>query len=252
VIDEALASQNGDASRVYSTGISAGGTLSYRLACDWATKIAAIASVAGADAVPGCKPSRPISVVEVHGTGDNTIPFNGKPGSLSIPDMIAKWRVTDNCSAESTITTTSVLRDEVWSHCAGSTAVELAAVINGDHGWSRSIDTGALIWKFFNAHPLSAAPSAATAKLVSASILYRPTRRVAVRMNLGQTSSVRLTLIRGGRTLSTRTVAQVNAGVSSFTIRVPRSTKRGTLKLRIVVQASGSQVTVTRSLRLLR
>jgi hypothetical protein len=109
-----------------------------------------------------------------------------------------------------------------------------------------------LLWKFLNAHPLAAVPSAATAKLVSASILYKPTRRVAVRMNLGQTSSVRLTLIRGRRTLSTRTIAQANAGVSSFTIGVPRSIKRGTLKLRIVVQASGSQITVTRLLRLLR
>jgi polyhydroxybutyrate depolymerase len=255
VIDEVLVSQNGDRARVYSTGVSSGGTLSYRLACDLPTKIAAIASVAGVDVVLGCQPSRPISVIEIHGTGDSTIPFNGngKPGSTTIPQVIAKWRAADKCSAASTVSTTAALRDEVWSQCAGNTAVDLAAVINAGHGWPRTIDTGALLWKFLNAHPLVAAgPSAATAKLVSASILYKPTRRVAVRMNLGQASSVRLTLTRGSRTLSSRTVPSANAGVSSYTIRVPRSTKRGTLKLRIVVQASGSQVTVTRSLRLLR
>lgn len=254
VIDEVLASQNGNPARVYSTGVSAGGTLSYRLACDLPTKIAAIASVAGEDVVPGCKPSRPISVIEIHGMRDTTIPFNGgKPGYLSMPEVIAKWRAINKCSAASTVSTTAALRDEVWSQCAGNTAVDLAAVTNAGHGWPNSIDTGALLWKFLNTHPLAAAaPSAATAKLVSASILYKPTRRVAVRMNLGQASSVRLRLTRGSRTLSSRTIPSANAGVSSYTIRVPRSTKRGTLKLRIVVQASGSQITVTRSLRLLR
>jgi polyhydroxybutyrate depolymerase len=254
VIDEVLASQNGNPARVYSTGVSAGGTFSYRLACDLPTKIAAIASVAGEDVVPGCKPSRPISVIEIHGTRDTTTPFNGgRPGFLSMPEVIAKWRAIDKCSAASTVTSTATLRDEIWSQCAGNTAVDLAAVINAGHGWPRTIDTGAVLWKFLNAHPLaSTQPAAATAKLISATILYKPTRRVAVRVNLGQASSVRLSLIRAARTVSARTVVHANAGVSSFTIRVPRKTKRGLLKLRVVVQASGSQVTVTRSLRLLR
>ena len=46
VIDQVLASQNGNPSRVYSTGVSAGGTFSYRMACDMPNKIAAIGSIA--------------------------------------------------------------------------------------------------------------------------------------------------------------------------------------------------------------
>jgi poly(3-hydroxybutyrate) depolymerase len=253
VIDQVLQAQNGNTSRVYSTGVSAGGTFSYRMACDMPNKIAAIGSIAGLDVVPACKPARPISVIEIHGLRDTTIPFNGGTGGfLSTPQVIAKWRGIDNCSAASNVTTSGVLREEIWSSCAGNTAVEMATISNAGHGWPTTADTGGVLWRFLNAHPLSAAGagSAATAKLMSTAIRYKPTRRVIVRVNLGQQSTLRLTLSRGSRTLALRRVAQAKAGVSSYTLPIPASTKPGMLKLRIVAQASGSQVTVTRSLRL--
>jgi polyhydroxybutyrate depolymerase len=256
VIDQVLQSQNGNPSRVYSTGVSAGGTFSYRLACDMPNKIAAIGSVSGLDVVPGCKPSRPISVIEIHGLRDTTIPFNpGRPGFLSIPQVIAKWRDIDNCSAASNVTTTGVLREETWSNCAGNTGVEMATISNAGHGWPTTADTGGVLWRFLNAHPLAATGgagggSAATAKIMSTAIKYKPTRRVIVRVNLGQTSSLRLTLSRGTRTLASRSVAQAKAGVSSYTLRVPRTTKPGTVKLKIVAKAGTSQVTATRLLKL--
>jgi hypothetical protein len=252
VIDQVIQSQNGNPLRVYSTGVSAGGTFSYRLACDLPNKIAAIGSIAGLDVVPACKPARPISVIEIHGLRDTTIPFNGgRPGFLSIPEVIAKWRGIDSCAAASNITTSGVLREEIWSKCAGNTAVELATISNAGHGWPTTADTGGVLWKFLNAHPLAAvAAEAATAQLVSAAVRYKPTRRVIVRVKLGQKSALRLTLSRGARTLASRRIAQARAGVSSYTLRIPASTKTGTLKLRIVADASGSQVTVTRSLRL--
>jgi hypothetical protein len=250
-----LASQNGNPSRVYSTGVSAGGTFSYRMACDMPTKIAAIGSIAGLDVVPACKPARPISVIEIHGLRDTTIPFNGGSGGfLSTPQVIAKWRAIDSCSPASDVTTSGVLREETWSHCAGNTAVELATISNAGHGWPTTADTGGVLWRFLNAHPLAAAGggSAPTAKVLSATVKYKPTRRVVVRLNLGQQSSLRLTLSRGSRTLATHALAQAKAGDSSYTLRVPRATKPGTLKLRVVAKASGSQITVTRSLKLKR
>lgn len=255
VIDQVLQSQNGDPARVYSTGVSAGGTFSYRLACDLSNKIAAIGSIAGLDVVPACKPSRPISVIEIHGLRDTTIPFDGGQGKfLSTPQVIAKWRGIDNCSAASNVTTSGVLREEIWSNCSGNTAVEMATISNAGHGWPTTADTGGVLWRFLNAHPLAAAGggSAATAKLMSAMIKYKPTRRVIVRVNLGQTSALRLTLSRGARTLASRTVPQAKAGVSNYTLRVPLTTKPGTLKLKIVATASGSHITVNRTLKLKR
>jgi polyhydroxybutyrate depolymerase len=253
VIDEVLASQNGNPARVYSTGVSAGGTFSYRLACDMPNKIAAIGSVAGLDVVPGCRPARPIAVIEIHGLLDTAIPFNGRnPGSITIPDVIAKWRAIDQCSATSTVTTSGALKEQVWSQCAGTTAVELATVSNAGHGWPMSVDTGGILWRFLNAHPLASAQSATTAKVLRASIAYRPTRHVVLRLDLGQASKLKLSLARGTRKVAARTIAQAKAGAGTYTLAIPRKTKRGTLKLRVVVQASGSQVTLTRKLRLVR
>jgi polyhydroxybutyrate depolymerase len=254
VIDEVLQSQNGNPSRVYSMGVSAGGTFSYRLACDMPNKLAAIGSVSGLDVVPACRPTRPIPVIEIHGLLDPAIPFNGgKPGFLSVPEVIAKWRGIDQCSGASTVTTKGTLKEQIWSNCAGTTAVELATISNGDHGWSTGVDTAGVLWRFLNAHPLAPATSAASAQVVRASIAYKPTRRVVVRMNLGQDSSLRLTLSRGTRTIAKRSVAQAKAGEGTYVVGIPRKTKRGALKLRVLVQApSGSQVTLTRNLRLVK
>ena len=116
-------------------------------------------------------------------------------------------------------------------------------------------DTGGVLWRFLNAHPLASAggSSAATAKLVSAKVAYKPSRRVLVRVDLGQPSSLKLSLSRRSRTLAKRIVAQAKAGVSSYALSVPRATRPGALTLHVIAQAvSGSQVTVTRSLKLKR
>lgn len=253
VIDEVLKSQNGNPSRVYSTGVSAGGTLSYRLACDMPSKIAAIGSIAGIDAVPGCRPARPISVIEIHGLRDTAIPFNGgKAGFLSVPEVITKWRGIDECAADSTVTTSGALKEQTWSKCASTTAVELATVSNAGHGWPSTVDTAGVLWRFLNAHPLASGAASASARVVRATIVYKPSRHVALRLDLGQTSSLRLTLKRGAQTIATRAVAQARTGTTTYELAIPRKTKRGTLKLRVLVRTSGSQVTLTRTLRLLK
>src|SRR6185503_15769527 len=74
---------NVDLRRVYATGLSNGGYMSYRLACDAADIFAAVAAGAGATGIndigggtntdsdfTSCKPSRPVSVLDIHGTDD--------------------------------------------------------------------------------------------------------------------------------------------------------------------------------------
>jgi polyhydroxybutyrate depolymerase len=93
--------------RVLVTGISAGAFMANRLACDRADVVSAVAPVAGTlgTGVP-CAPSRPVAVLETHGTADPVVPFyggtmNGSGGVSDIvaaPAMASRWRDLDGCS----------------------------------------------------------------------------------------------------------------------------------------------------------
>ena len=80
IIDQVSATRNVDPSRVYVMGHSNGGFMSYRMACDAAERIAAIASVAGATwaDTSKCNPSEPVSVLQVHGTADVAVKYDGR------------------------------------------------------------------------------------------------------------------------------------------------------------------------------
>jgi len=254
VIDEVRTAQNIDPARIFMVGTSGGGTLSYRVACDLSDKVAAIASVSGIDVVPGCKPTEPISVMEVHGTADAAIPYNGLPGFLSTPEVIAKWRGIDGCAQQSQVTNVQHAKDEIWSTCQGKTAVELVTVMGGGHGWQRSptFDAGGAVWRFFAAHPQAATTpvAALSGKLLQARIAYKPTRRVLVRISIGQASSIQLTLLRGKRATAKRTIGSAATGVSNLTLRIPRAAKPGTYTLSVIVRAAGSQLALTHKLKL--
>ena len=84
LIDTISASYNIDATRIYSTGMSNGGFMSYKLACE-SNRFAAIASVTGSmtgQMQNNCSPIKPIPVMEIHGTADPTVPYNGQSGML--------------------------------------------------------------------------------------------------------------------------------------------------------------------------
>jgi poly(hydroxyalkanoate) depolymerase family esterase len=78
-----------DPKRIYATGISNGGMMSYRLACELSDKFAAISPVEGAQDIP-CHPTSPVSVIVFHGTTDHLVPFNG--GSTPISNGLGPFR----------------------------------------------------------------------------------------------------------------------------------------------------------------
>ena len=131
--------------RVFVTGMSAGAFMANRLACDRADLVSAVAPVAGTlgTAVP-CAPSRPVSVLQIHGTGDEVVPFAGGPmvgrgGAreiISAPALAERWRQADGCPAPAAAQAAAggVQRTDS-AGCAGGTEVALMQIDGGGHIW---------------------------------------------------------------------------------------------------------------------
>lgn len=154
-----------DRSRIYVTGFSAGGYMAYRLGCDLAARLTAIASVSGSMPDGTCAMARPLSVLEIHGTADNQLPYAGgvAPGlSDHTPSSIAivtAWAQRDQCPAPPHSGGTSAVETMTWNGCAAGTQVALDTVTGGDNSWfspnltggDSSIDATQTVWKFFAA-----------------------------------------------------------------------------------------------------
>jgi polyhydroxybutyrate depolymerase len=138
-----------DTRRVYLVGHSNGAFMSFRMACDHADQITAIATLNGAmwqDAAR-CRPSEPVSVLDIHATADETIAYAG--GSIlnnrypSAATTDADWLGFDHCTTKGAAAApldlvgnlpgaeTSVLR--YIGGCASGSTVEVWTVKNGTH-----------------------------------------------------------------------------------------------------------------------
>lgn len=155
-----------DPTRVYLAGISAGGFMAYRVACDLADRITAIGSVAGSLLPSTCHPSRPVSVIEIHGTADPLVPYSGgavRPSGAAnapipaTPAVLARWAEIDGCRGAPSVEDRPPLTTTRWTECAAGTSVVLETVAGGGHTWfgpgfgvpDGSIDATAVIWRFF-------------------------------------------------------------------------------------------------------
>lgn len=163
-----------DPARVYATGISNGGLLAYRLACD--TDVFAAIGPDSATLLGDCPSPTPISVIHIHGTADRNIPYDGSQGAgfakidgPPVPELIATWRHVDGCAAPTQqvdgVVTTST------ATCPGGRVVELITIAGAGHQWPGSVDKPVIrkvlgldepstalnatdtIWGFFAAHP---------------------------------------------------------------------------------------------------
>lgn len=144
LIDTLVAGYPIDATRVYATGHSNGAILSYRLVCELTDKITAAAFQAGTMEIDQCRPSRPISVLEIHGTSDTNIPIDGGVGDgLSKTDFtsprktIATIATLDGCGSmtESVDEANSAVTHRVWDQCDDGVVVEMTIVDGASHAW---------------------------------------------------------------------------------------------------------------------
>ena len=138
VIAAAVQATCADPARVTVTGVSNGGGMAARMACEAADVVAAAAPVAGGyKSLPGCHPSRPVPMLEIHGAIDHVVPYDGdETGAGSVPAFLKQWRRLDGChgGAQRRAPRRNVVELR-WSNCAQGAAVEHDRIEDADHGW---------------------------------------------------------------------------------------------------------------------
>jgi polyhydroxybutyrate depolymerase len=181
VIDDIQKNYQIDPSRIYATGISNGGFMTQRLACELGDRISAFASVASMMAAPpssACKSSPPVAMLMINSPVDRFVPWQGGTMTrgaggaiLSVAEMTNFWRTKHGCTEKPIVTTvksnapadgTKVI---VADHrtCQSGREVVQVTIAGGGHTWpggsnqpaalvgvtSNQIDATSYIWDFF-------------------------------------------------------------------------------------------------------
>jgi polyhydroxybutyrate depolymerase len=184
LIDHHVATLRIDKRRIYVTGISNGGLMSYRLACKLNGKIAAIAAVTAPlpeKLVGTCTPSAGVSVLIMNGTEDPLVPWEGGDihigrqtfgKVLSTRDTLEFWVERNRCSPSAALVEAwdedkedgTRVRREVYGMCEHNVEVVLYTIEGGGHTWpggyqylpvwligktSRELHANETIWRFF-------------------------------------------------------------------------------------------------------
>lgn len=176
LLDTLMARYNIDAGRIYACGMSNGGYMSYRLACELSNRITAIASVTGlmTDSTAFyCNPLRTMPILQIHGTADMVVNYNGFPTSLGVDETLNLWASKNNCGSETstvnipnTNTTDLCTAEQIdYTSCTGCGQIRFFKIIGGGHTWpggaidlpsngptNRDIEATREIWNFFQMH----------------------------------------------------------------------------------------------------
>jgi len=149
-----------DANRIYAAGYSNGGFFSYFLGCFSSDIFAAVGSVSGTmldDSYQGCSPSHPMGMINLHGTADMVVPYDGgSEGLTSIPNVVQYW--VDFNGAESTpiVTNEGNIEKRLYPASTGAggsgVSIEHYKFVGGGHVWFDNTfqgkDTGRLLWEY--------------------------------------------------------------------------------------------------------
>jgi polyhydroxybutyrate depolymerase len=194
LIDTISATYNINPKRIYSTGMSNGGFMSYSLACS-SNRFAAIASVTGSITLPylkQCKPSKPIPILEIHGTGDAVVAYTGTALFAPIDTVVNFWVKQNGCNPTPVVTNVpnidtldgATATRFVYSDGKKGTTVEHYKIANGAHTWPGAIfnigvtcmdfSASKEVWRFFNQYSLITATEE-TQALLDFSIAPNPT-----------------------------------------------------------------------------
>lgn len=182
MIDTIASDYNINLDRVYACGMSFGGFFSVFLAGQLSNRIAAIASVAGTvlNNVPDSlvSPNRPLAFLEIHGTNDSNVPYNGNQAAKSVQYVLDLFINHNNCDTVPSITPLtdidpndgSAVEHYIYANGDNGTTVEHLKVNGGAHTWpdentnaqgvNRDVNGCVEIWKFFSRFDVNGAIAA--------------------------------------------------------------------------------------------
>ena len=231
LIDELATLYTINLDRVYATGMSNGGFMSFLLACQLSEKIAAVASVTGSmtqDTFDDCNAQLPTPVLQIHGTEDDVVLYNGNTLSIPIADVISYWVDYNNCETTPSTTTLpdldvsdgSTVEHSVYENSDNGITTEHMKVIGGGHTWpgsvlntagtNQDIDASMEIWLFFSRYDINGPLSTDDFENKHVSIYPNPTNS-NINLSLNYSKDVNYELFSPlGQQLMTGTITSSN------------------------------------------
>ncbi|MEO8066218.1 MAG: T9SS type A sorting domain-containing protein [Flavobacteriales bacterium] len=167
-----------DTQRIYATGMSNGGFMSYRLACELSERIAAIAPVSASMTIDVCQPTRSMPVLGIHSYLDGSVPYEGGIGNgvsdhyNSPQDSVhTAFALHANCAVlNDTILDDIEMTVIRWHECDCEQEILLYMTHDGGHSWpggqpstgfadppSQVLNANDLMWAFFQQYTLDCA-----------------------------------------------------------------------------------------------
>ena len=228
---------NIDQDRIYSTGMSNGGFMSFHLACELSDRIAAVGSVTGSmtlGSLPNCNPTHQIPVIQIHGTADGTVTYTGTAFSEPVTTVVDFWANFNNCDSTPQtenvpdIATNDGTTVEKFTYSNGDNCAEVIhyKVSNGSHTWAGTpfptagtnydIDASLEVWKFVSQYDINGKIGCATADVNettanSALTIYPNPASTQLSIDgLNETSSFELVSVLGEHVLSGEVSAASN------------------------------------------
>jgi len=155
-----------DTLRIYVTGFSLGGMMSYRLAAELSERIAAVAPVAG-QWLPPVTPERGVPIIQFQDVFDPNVPFEGDSSDAgfllpSVEAVIDAWIGWNGCHPEpDTIYNQDGIIGRRWLAAETHADIILFTLTQGGHYWPKGdFPADDFIWEFFVSHPLRQATPA--------------------------------------------------------------------------------------------
>ena len=182
-----------DPLRIYATGMSNGGFMSYRLACELSERISAIAPVAATMTIDECEPVRAMPVIALHSYLDTSVPYLGGIGdgvsnhyNSPMDSVQNAFALRANCTVlNDTIVDDAEMTVIRWHDCACGHEVITYMTQDGGHSWPGGLQTGGigdppsavinaneLMWDFFQQYTLDCIPMDLPAQDVAHPMIY--------------------------------------------------------------------------------
>lgn len=164
---------NVDRNRIYLSGFSMGSWLGYHCLETLGDKIAAFGPVSGVDIGKQPKANRKVSIMHIHGTGDDVFKYTGDPSHMAggypaIEEYVKKWAAYEGCDASNP----QVIRPypagrktandtrTIYNNVNDDVEVNLISIDGKGHWHSNEpngVNSTRELWNFFKRHQLNQA-----------------------------------------------------------------------------------------------